>query len=60
MTIKIPKSSELEKIELYSLLGEFIDEYTKNTISLQSLPSGCYLLKIHATGGITTKKVVKK
>ncbi len=60
VTIKIPKSSELEKIELYSLLGEFIDEYTKNTISLQSLPSGCYLLKIHATGGITTKKVVKK
>lgn len=60
VTIKLPESSELEKIELYNFLGQYIDEYTKNTISLQHLPNGCYLLKIHTTAGITTKKVVKK
>ncbi|UQD55465.1 FG-GAP-like repeat-containing protein [Flavobacterium sp. K5-23] len=59
VTIIIPKEYVLEKIEMYNSLGQFISEYTKNTISLQNLTSGNYFLKIFTSGGITTTKVIK-
>jgi hypothetical protein len=59
VNIVLPNGLILEKIEMYNSLGQFMGEYTKSTISLQSLASGNYFLKIFTSGGTTTKKIIK-
>ncbi|HEU4791945.1 MAG TPA: Ig-like domain-containing protein [Flavobacterium sp.] len=59
IVITIPDEFDLEKIELYNSLGQFVARYDKNTISLKSLSSGNYFLKIYTSGGDITKKVIK-
>jgi hypothetical protein len=59
MTVAIPSEFVLEKIEMYNSLGQFVAQYTKNIILLQTLASGNYLLKIYTSGGTTTKKIIK-
>ena len=59
VTVTIPNEFVLEKIEMYNSLGQFVAQYTKNTISLQNLASGNYFLKIYTSGCTTTKKIIK-
>jgi len=59
VTVIIPNEYELERIEMYNSLGQFVGEYTKNKVSLINLSSGNYFLKIFTSGGTTTKKIIK-
>ena len=59
VTVTIPESFNLEKIEVYNSIGQFIDKYNTNIISLKNQASGNYLLKIYTSGGNTTKKIIK-
>lgn len=59
LTVTIPEAFVLEKIEIYNSLGQFVGEYSKNTLSLQNLASGNYHLKIFTSGGNVTKKIIK-
>ena len=59
------KSSQIElnKIEIYSLLGEKLKEYNVNTsvYNIEDLTSGLYLVKIYSNKGMfTIKKLIKK
>ena len=54
---------ELNKIEIYSLLGEKLKEYNVNTsvYNIEDLTSGLYLVKIYSNEGMfTIKKLIKK
>jgi hypothetical protein len=59
VTVVIPKELVLEKIEMYTSLGQLVELYTINTISLQNLATGNYFLKIYTSGGTSTKKIIK-
>jgi hypothetical protein len=59
VTVVMPKEYVLEKIEMYTSLGQFVELYTTNTISLQNLASGTYFLKIYTSGATSTKKIIK-
>jgi hypothetical protein len=59
ITVTIPDELILEKIEVYNNLGQFVSKYTKNIMSLKSMPSGIYFLKIYTSGGSATKKIIK-
>ena len=54
---------ELNKVEIYSLLGEKLKEYNVNTsvYNIEDLTSGLYLVKIYSNEGMfTIKKLIKK
>ena len=54
---------ELNKVEIYSLLGKKLKKFDTNSIqyNIEDLSSGLYLVRIYSNKGIfTTKKLVKK
>lgn len=55
--ITISYDGSLSKISLYTILGEFISDYSDLVISTQNLDSGQYMLKIYTENGIGTKKI---
>jgi hypothetical protein len=59
VTVVMPKEYVLEKIEMYTSLGQFVELYTTNTISLKNMASGHYFLKIYTSGATSTKKIIK-
>lgn len=59
IVITIPDEFVLKKIELYTILGQFIAHYATNVISIESLSKGNYFLKIHSSDGIIIKKIIK-
>ena len=52
--------TEVEKVEVYSLVGQLVKETKGNTIDLSDLDMGVYLIKITTPSGIITKKTIKK
>lgn len=53
----------IEKIELFRAAGTFVegwDVQMTNTLSLESLKSGMYLIKAHYEGQVATKKLMVK
>lgn len=58
--IAMPTSVQLEKVEIYNALGQFLSQ--KNTVdfSVSALAEGLYLLKITTSEGILYKKFIKK
>jgi hypothetical protein len=60
VTVKIPETLVLENIELYTVLGQFIEKHSKNSFSLENLSSGQYILKIATSGGVSTKTIIKQ
>ncbi len=56
----IPETLVLENIELYTVLGQLIEKYSKNSFSLENLSSGQYILKIVTSGGVSTKTIIKQ
>jgi endo-1,3(4)-beta-glucanase len=62
-SIYISSQIELNKVEIYSLLGKKLKKFDTNSIqyNIEDLSSGLYLVRIYSNKGIfTTKKLVKK
>jgi hypothetical protein len=60
VTLSIPDSSTLEKIEIYNSLGQLMATETKNIISLEKLISGNYYLLIATSKGNYIKKIIRQ
>ncbi len=63
-TILLNKPNQIERVEIYDLMGKLVDgKYNisnSTTFNLSVLPSDIYLIKlIDKVGGISTKKVIK-
>ena len=57
--LNIKSSVQLEKVELYSILGEkiLVTEETSQ-IDVKSLSSGIYLLKVYSENGKSIRRVI--
>jgi len=62
--IKSNKAVKINKVEICSILGNIIQEGNLNSdtkgISIQSLPSGLYIIKIFTEGKIYSQKIIKE
>ena len=62
--IKSNKAIKINKVEICSILGNIVQEGNLNTdtkgISIQSLPSGLYIIKIFTEGKIYSQKIIKE
>lgn len=57
--ITITSSLELTKVELFDLLGKrVLDTAETAQIKVNHLPTGMYVIKVHATNGTLTKKIM--
>lgn len=59
VTVNLPDSTVVEKIEVYNNLGQLMLTESKNTVSLQHLTNGIYFLTIHTSEGNYSKKIIK-
>lgn len=52
----------IDKMEMFTLSGKLVNTYNQptETLSLEGLEQGIYLLRIHTETGVTTKKIVKQ
>ena len=50
----------LERIEVYSITGQFIKESKSNEIDITCQDAGTYLLKVFTSSGCVAKQIVKK
>lgn len=59
--INFKTSLDINNIEIYSLLGQFVMNVKEvhNSINISFLDNGVYFLKIHTTDGVFTQKLVK-
>ena len=53
-------NTDIDKVEVYNLLGTLILTSDKNTIDLSSQKTGMYILKIYTNQKVSTKKVLKQ
>lgn len=60
VTVTIPAEFELEKIEVYNILGQMVEQSSVNRISLQKIATGNYFLKIYTSGGVISKQIIKE
>jgi len=62
--IKSNKTIKINKVEIWSVLGNIVQEGNLNAdtkgISIQSLPSGLYIIKIFTEGKIYSQKIIKE
>jgi Leucine-rich repeat (LRR) protein len=59
--ISIETPLEVIKVELYNILGKLVlNENTPNKINISNFPNGLYIIKIHTTESIVSKKILKK
>jgi len=60
--IFIQSELQIEKVEVYSLTGGLLilENNFKEKISVSTLSSGIYFLKIHTKKGLTVRKIVKE
>lgn len=58
----LSKTREINKIEIFSLIGKKIREYKKdlNAINVEGLSSGLYLIKIYSEKSSFTTKIIKQ
>ena len=50
----------LDRVEVYSITGQFIKEFKSNEIDITCLEAGTYILKVHTSSGWVTKQIIKK
>jgi len=58
--ISITGNASLNKVEIYSTLGQLIQTTKKRNIDFSNQHSGLYILKLYSNNKITTTKVLKK
>ncbi len=51
---------DIDKVEIYNLLGKRIRSTSKNTIDLSKQKTGMYILKIYTDKKVTTTKILKQ
>ncbi|MGH1383262.1 aryl-sulfate sulfotransferase [Kordia sp.] len=59
-SISVTSSVSIDKIEIYSMLGQLIHSTQKNNIDLSEQNSGIYILKVYANDKISTSKIIKE
>jgi len=60
--LSIQSKLPLEKVEIYSILGKKVKDIESgfNSISLDNLSKGIYILRIHSENGTTVRKLIKE
>ena len=58
--VNIETLQNIEKIEMYNLLGKLMLTTTEKSINLKQFNSGVYLLKVKTVNGSANKRIVKK
>ncbi len=60
--LKIESNYQLEKIEIYSILGGKLKEFNTNleSINVEGLGSGIYMIKLYSDKGSTFRKLIKE
>ena len=57
--INISSALELTKVEMFDLLGKQVMETLETSqLKIKHLPTGMYLIKVYATNGTLTKKII--
>ncbi|WP_405301551.1 aryl-sulfate sulfotransferase [Kordia sp.] len=59
-TISITGNTSIDKIEVYSMLGQLIHSTQKRTIDLNKNSAGIYIVKVYANNKISTSKIIKQ
>ncbi len=59
-TIELNTSLELQKVNIYSNLGQFIQSFRGQTIEVSNLASGIYYVEVITNKGKATKKLILK
>ncbi|MBK7966176.1 MAG: T9SS type A sorting domain-containing protein [Bacteroidetes bacterium] len=54
------KNQDIEFIELYNSLGEFIEKYGSSSFSVSNLSSGIYWIRIYSKDTFYSRKIIKK
>jgi streptogramin lyase len=57
--IVVPEKYTLNHIDIYNYLGQSMGRYFKNTISIENLATGSYILKVHTNEGVLISRVLK-
>jgi len=57
-TIQLQEGIEVEKVNIYNSLGEFVNSVNRNIINTSELSTGIYFVEIYTNKGKTTKKVL--
>jgi hypothetical protein len=60
VTISLDEGLELEKVTIYTSLGQVVKTETNNVISVSSLPKGNYIFEIITNKGKASKKILVK
>ncbi len=60
LNIDIRSGVELQKVDIYSLLGEKVKTTVNNQINVSNLSTGIYLAKVFTDKGTLTRKIVKE
>ena len=59
--INIKSKTLIDKIEIYNVLGGLVlNKYNSKNVDLRNIPSGLYMLKIHVSNTILSKKIMKQ
>ena len=57
-TIQLNQSLDLQKVNIYNSLGQFISSTTKRIVDTTDLSSGLYYVEVITNQGKATKKIV--
>jgi hypothetical protein len=57
--IVIPEKHTVKYIELYNFLGQSMGKFYKNTISIENLAVGNYIVRIQTEEGVLFSKIIK-
>lgn len=60
VTVEMPRSIFLEKCIVFNALGQKVDEFQTNSISVEQLAAGMYTLDVITSEGRILKKFIKK
>lgn len=56
----LPDSVLLEKVELYTTLGQLVMQKSTSDFSIEALSNGLYIVKIYTNEGVAVKNLLKK
>jgi len=61
-TLSIESKLPLEKVEIYSILGQKMKEVNSDfsSISTENFSKGIYMIRIYSKKGTTTRKLIKQ